>query len=96
MKINKRNVIREIQKNKEEIKEKSVKRIGVFGSVIKGKKNPRDIDILIEFKNPTFDNYSDILILLERIFKKKVDLITKSSLRPELKYLIKEAEYVGL
>lgn len=96
MKINKKNVIRELQKNKEEIKEKSVKKIGIFGSVIKGKKNPRDIDILVEFRKPTFDNYSDILILLEKIFKKKIDLITKSSLRPELKYIIKEAEYVRL
>jgi len=51
---------------------------------------------LIEFKKPTFDNYAEVLILLEKVLRRKIDLVTKSSLRPELKYIIKEAEYVRL
>ncbi|MEK6886659.1 MAG: nucleotidyltransferase domain-containing protein [Nanoarchaeota archaeon] len=93
---NKREIIEKIKENREKIKDKSVKKIGIFGSVIKGKKNPRDIDIIIEFDKPTFDNYAEVLILLEKILKKKIDLVTKSSLRPELKYVINEAEYVKL
>lgn len=95
--LNTKQIIRKIENKKEEIKKKSVKKIGLFGSFLKGEQKPRsDIDILIEFKEPTFDNYAEVLILLEKILKRKIDLITKSSLRPELKYIIKEAEYVKL
>ncbi len=95
--LNTKQIIRKIENKKEEIKKKSVKKIGLFGSFLKGKQKPKsDIDILIEFEEPTFDNYAEVLILLEKILKRKIDLITKSSLRPELKYIIKEAEYVKL
>lgn len=94
--MNKKGIIKKIGENREKIKEKGVTKIGIFGSTIKGKKNPRDVDVLVEFKEVSFDNYADLLFLLEKLFKKKVDLITKSSLRPELKYVIKEAEYVKL
>ena len=95
--LNSKQIIRKIESNKEEIKKKSVKKIGLFGSFLKGKQKPRsDVDILIEFKEPTFDNYAEVLILLERILKRNIDLVTKSSLRPELRYIIKETEYAKL
>lgn len=96
-KLNSKQIIKKIESNKELLKKRSVKKIGLFGSFLKGKqKQKSDVDILIEFKEPTFDNYAEVLILLEKILKKKIDLVTKSSLRPELKYVIKEAEYVRI
>ena len=97
MEINKKNVLREIEKNKDKIKGFGVNKIGLFGSVLHNKHDKKsDIDILIDFENVSFDNYAEVLMLLEKIFKKKVDLITQSSLRPELFYIKKEAKYVGL
>lgn len=95
--LNSKQIMKKIESKKEEIKKKSVKKIGLFGSFLKGKQKPgSDVDILIEFKEPTFDNYAEVLILLEKILKRKIDLITKSSLRPELKHIIKETEYAKL
>lgn len=95
--MNKKEVIKRIEKNKEEIKKLGIKEIGLFGSVLKGKQtNKSDIDILVEFKVLSFDNYANAIIFLEKILKKKVDLITKSSLRPELNYIKKGAEYARI
>ena len=95
--MEKMKIIQEIERNKKEIKSLGVKKIGLFGSALKGAQTKKsDVDILIEFYEPSFDNYANMLILLERILKKKIDLVTESSLRPELKYVKEEAEYAKL
>ncbi len=97
MKINKKIVIKEIQLNRDKLKKLNVIRIGLFGSVLKGGNAKKsDVDILVKFSKNTFDNYAGLIILLEKIFRKKVDLITEPSLRPELAYVKREAKYVRL
>jgi len=87
--LNSKVILKEIENNK------GVIRIGLFGSFIKNKQNKkRDIDLLVKFKEPNFDNYAELLILLEKIFKRKIDLITETQLRPELLYIKKEAKYL--
>ncbi len=96
-KISKNEIFRKIEKNKNELKSKGVARIGVFGSILKGKQTKKsDIDVLISFNNLSFDNYVEVIMLLEKIFKRKIDLITESSLRPEMAYVKEEAEYARL
>lgn len=95
--LNSKQIIKKIEEKKNIIKKFGVKKIGLFGSFLKGKqKTKSDVDILIEFSKPTFDNYAEVMILLEQMFKRKIDLITSSSLRPELKYIIKETEYARI
>jgi|TARA_Y100000294_G_C8265590_1_gene220649 hypothetical protein len=94
--INSKTIIEKIKKERKKLKEKGVKKIGLFGSIIKGKKNPKDIDILIEFDKVSFDNYMNLLFFLENLLKKKVDLVIESDLRPELNYVKKEAKYVKI
>ena len=50
-------VIETLRAHEEEIKERySVRRIGVFGSCVRGEqKATSDIDVLVEFEKPTFD-----------------------------------------
>ncbi len=97
MKINKKNVLSQIEKNRDKIKSFGVKSIGLFGSVLKGKNTKKsDVDILVNFDKPSFDNYAYTLILLEKILKSRIDLITESSLRPEMKYIKKEVKYAGI
>ena len=97
MAINKKIILTKIENNKNSIKGFGVKKIGLFGSFAKGKQTKKsDIDILVKFERPSFNNYAALLILLEKILKRKIDLITESSLRPEIAYVKKEAKYARL
>jgi len=96
-KINQKQALKRIELNKNKLRENGVIRIGLFGSILQNKFNKKsDIDILIKFKEISFDNYVNVLILLEKILKRKIDLITESSLRPELFYVKKEAKYARI
>lgn len=57
-------------------KQYGIKRIALFGSYAKGEQNDSsDIDVLVEFMEDavTFDNYMDLMLILEDLFQKKVD-----------------------
>ena len=76
-----------------EIKSKyDVKKIGIFGSYAKGQQNEEsDVDVLVEFEKPTFDNFMELVFFLEDLFGKKVDLLTPKSLSPYMRpYIEKE------
>ena len=92
------NVI-EILKNHEElIKQKyGVKRIGIFGSFARGEaKEHSDIDVLVDFNDgaKTFDHFMELKFFLEDLFGRKIDLVTESALRPQLKEgILREVTY---
>jgi predicted nucleotidyltransferase len=73
----------------------SVKRIGLFGSVLHGcAGDESDIDILVELDHPTFDHYMDLKFFLEEKLGRSVDLVLADSLKPRLKPIItREAAY---
>jgi predicted nucleotidyltransferase len=57
-----------------------VKRIDIFGSFARGEqKDTSDVDILVEFEKPTFDNFMNLAFFLEDLFQRKVDLVTPNS-----------------
>ncbi|MEK6891173.1 MAG: nucleotidyltransferase domain-containing protein [Nanoarchaeota archaeon] len=96
-KLNSNQILKIINDHKAEINKYSVKKIGLFGSYVKGKQNEKsDIDILVEFHKSGFDNYMDLKFFLEKIFGKKVDLVIESGLKPELLYIKKEVKYARL
>ena len=77
-----------IEKHRETLsKQYSVKDIGVFGSYVKNKQNAgSDIDILVEFNEiPDLIKFIELENYLEDLLKIKVDLVEKSSIRPQLK-----------
>jgi predicted nucleotidyltransferase len=77
-----------------EIRGFGVRRLGLFGSFLKGGKRKRsDLDFLVTFDRPTFDNYMGLKFLLERLFHRKVDLVVEDNLKPALKYVRDEAVY---
>jgi len=84
--------INEILKaHKEELYKKySVIEIGLFGSLVKGEQKKRsDIDILVEFeKIPDLLQFINLERYLSKLLKKKVDLVRKEAIRPELKSVI--------
>ena len=54
--------------------------MALFGSFARGEENAdSDIDILISFKNPSLLVLSEVKLLLESLFKRKVDLISENT-----------------
>jgi predicted nucleotidyltransferase len=79
-------------------KQYQVETIGVFGSFARGDQTPKsDIDILVEFSEPNTIDLFDFIRLEEFLSQKlrtKVDLVTKSALKPMIKdEILKETVY---
>lgn len=87
-----------LKKHDDDIKKKfGVKKIGVFGSSVKGEAYERsDIDILVEFrKSLDYFEFLDLQYYLEDLFNRKVDLVTADALKPFIKdRILKEVVYV--
>lgn len=95
--IDKRKIIKEIEKRRDKLKAKGVKKIGLFGSYLKNESRKKsDIDFLVILDENSLKKYLGVLFYLENVFKKKIDLVIEKSLRPELKYVKKEVEYVTI
>lgn len=74
-----------------------LKEIGIFGSYVRGEqKRGSDIDILVEFdKLPDIFQLIDLEDHLRKLLSKKVDLVRKRAIRPELKEaILQEVVYV--
>lgn len=83
--------------NKLQIHKYSVKKIGLFGSYLKCTQHEKsDLDFLIKLSKPTFDNYMELKFYLEKLFGRKVDLVTEENVKPALKYIKEEALYAKL
>lgn len=83
-----------LEQNHSAFRSLSVKRIGLFGSFLKGRATDKsDLDFLVSFENPTFDNFMETKFLLERLFKRKIDLVTEQALKPALEHVRKEVLY---
>jgi len=95
---NKKDVLSKIKLNQDNIKSFGVKKLGLFGSFVRGEQNETsDVDLLVEFERgkKTFDNFMRLSFLLEEIFKHPVELVTMDSLSPYIRpHIIKEVEYV--
>ena len=83
--------------NRETLRKYGVKRIGLFGSYVRGTATTEsDIDIIVELERLTFRDYMGLALFLEDLFKRDVDLVTVTSIKPRLKpYIEKEIEYVA-
>lgn len=64
------------------LKKYKVKRIGLFGSYAQGKQNRRsDIDFLVEFEQPNFDDFMSLAAYLEKLLGKKIDILTPEGVK---------------
>ena len=75
-----------------------VKSLGVFGSFVRGEATDNsNLDLLVEFKGDvTFDNYMDLKFLLEDLFNRKIDLVIKEDIKPQIRErILEETVYVS-
>lgn len=79
-----------LKEHKQEMEARfSVKRIGLFGSILRGSASDNsDVDILVELAVPTFDHYMDLKFFLEDQLGRPVDLVVADSLKPRLRPII--------
>jgi len=73
--------------------------IGIFGSFVRGEQRRQsDVDILVEFNQrniPGLLKFIEMERYLEKLLRKKVDLVRKGGIRPELrKVILKEVVYI--
>ena len=78
--------------NDELLRVRGVRRIGLFGSFARNQGRARsDLDFLVEFEQPTFDNYMNLAFSLEKLFGRHVDLVTSDGLSNHVRpYIEKE------
>lgn len=74
-------VMRMLREHDDVLRRYGVKRIGLFGSYARGEQTlDSDMDFLVEFEEPSFDDFMDLSFYLEDLFGLKVELVTTQGL----------------
>jgi hypothetical protein len=93
-------IVRVLQRESKRLRTLGVRRIGLFGSFVRGDQGmTSDIDLLVEFipERKTFDNFMQLSFFLEDLLGRKVELVTFESLSPHIgPHILKEVEFVSL
>jgi predicted nucleotidyltransferase len=84
-------ILEKIKDNRDHIKKFGVRKLGVFGSVVRGEETgSSDIDFLVEFEKNTFDAFMGLNFFLEDLFGCEVDLVIADSIKPRIRPAIME------
>ena len=77
-------------------KDYAVKKIGLFGSFSDNSNTAdSDIDIIVELERPIGWKFFSLEIYLEKIFDRRIDLVTKNALKDQIKDdILKKVKYV--
>jgi len=98
--ITKTEILKQLKSNEKQLLDYGVKEIGLFGSFLTNDVNSNsDIDLLVDIKkeSKTFKNFMSLNYFLEKLFGRKVDLVTKQSLSPYIgPHILNSVEYVAL
>jgi len=93
-------IIRTIRDNLPQIRTLGVRRLGLFGSFVRGEQHAAsDVDILVEFGQGqrTFDHFIQLSFLLEDLLGRRIELVTPEALSPHIgPYILEEVEYVSV
>jgi predicted nucleotidyltransferase len=95
MKHTRDEVLKTLQDHWDRIQSYSVRRLGLFGSCVRGEATETsDLDFIVEFERKTFDAYMDLKTFLEELFKCRVDLVVSEAIKPRLREtILKESVY---
>ena len=101
IKISKKHeIFNTLHQSRSRLKSLGVKRIGLFGSFVRGEQRvDSDIDLLVEFEpdRKSFDTFMELSFFLEDALHHQVELVTLESLSPYLgPHILKEVEYAAL
>ncbi len=83
----KQDIFSVLEENRLRLRALGVKKIGLFGSFLRGEQRPdSDIDLLVQFEpgQKTFDNFMELSFFLEEVLQHRTELVTVESLSPYL------------
>ncbi len=96
----KQEILTALSENNARIRALGVKRLGLFGSFVRGQQGAdRDVDFLVEFDpgQKSFDNFMKLAFLLEDMLQGHVELVTTEALIPYIgPHILDEVEYAAL
>jgi predicted nucleotidyltransferase len=96
----KQDILNVLDQNRSHLRALGVRRIGLFGSFVRGEQRPdSDIDLLVEFEagRKTFDTFMELSFFLEDVLEHQIELVTVESLSPYFgPHILKEVEYAAL
>ena len=93
MAMRRADVIALVTASRQEIIERfGVRALSLFGSVARDEARPdSDVDVLVEFNGPTtFDSHMGLLLFLEDLLGRHVDVVTAKGIKPRLRPLIEQ------
>lgn len=96
--MNLKTVSRLLERHKDDLHQRGVKSLAVFGSLARGEATPgSDIDILVEFDLPVgLFEFIRLKLYLEELTGRRVDLVTPDALRPAMRAeILSEAVHVA-
>ncbi|MGL5196009.1 MAG: nucleotidyltransferase family protein [Chroococcales cyanobacterium] len=88
-----RNEVLEIlAQHRQTLQDFGVSSLAIFGSIARDEARPEsDVDILVEFDGRvTFDRYMDVKFYLEDSLGRKVDLVSRRSLKPLIRSTVEQ------
>jgi uncharacterized protein len=85
--MNRDRILSILREHRETLKTMGLKSMALFGSVARDEAHlTSDVDLLVEFEPPlTFDRYMDMKFYLEDLLGTKVDLVTRNSLKVQIR-----------
>jgi uncharacterized protein len=87
--MNRDEILKMLEENREVIRGFGVRRLGIFGSYARGEqKEASDMDFLVEFDDATLQNYLNLKEFLKQLFQCPVDLVFADTVKPRLKPII--------
>ena len=70
-------ILETLRRHRPELECFSVKTIALFGSYAKdAQTDSSDVDFVVEFSAPTYDNFASLEQFLEQLFGRRVDILT--------------------
>lgn len=83
---NRDDVVKVLKSKRTAYKRYGVKSLALFGSAARNRLRKRsDVDILVQFNQPTWANYIGLKFFLEDLLGRDVDLVTPKGLKPAIR-----------
>ena len=95
--VTKQDILSKLREIKPKLRQEyAVKEIGLFGSFSNDSANDNsDIDLLVELEKPIGWKFFSLEIYLEKIFGRRIDLVTENALKDQIKdNILKQVNYV--
>ena len=88
-------ILADLRRNQSILKRCKVRKIGLFGSFARNEQTSKsDIDFLVDFKEPTYDNLLELAEQLEKLYGRKVELVSHRYISKYIKpYVEKEVQW---